>query len=364
MRISPTLFGYVLRIYLARVLIIFMILSGLFAIIDLLELLRRSSGKIDINFHIILQMNLLKLPALFQEMLPFVLLFAAMFTFWHLVRSVQLLVFFASGVSVWQFLLPILLCALVIGTLQITLFNPMAATFRGEYERLENRHLKNRENRLNIFKKDLWLRQGDANGQQIIHAKRALEMGMILEEVSVFVLTEKQGFKSRLVAERAFLKPNFWLLEDVRLSEMDGSLKIIDRYSLPTNFTLDKIQESFTSPATLSFWDLPTFIQTLENAGFNADAHRLRFHSLLATPLLFCAMVLIAATFSLRYYRQVHTGYLILAGLGCGFLLYFLTNIVHALGLSTELPVILAAWTPSIVSALLGVSALLHLEDG
>jgi lipopolysaccharide export system permease protein len=41
-----------------------------------------------------------------------------------------------------------------------------------------------------------------------------------------------------------------------------------------------------------------------------------------------------------------------------------MSNVVYALGLSSSIPVVLAAWTPAGVSMLLGVSTLLHLEDG
>ena len=48
----------------------------------------------------------------------------------------------------------------------------------------------------------------------------------------------------------------------------------------------------------------------------------------------------------------------------CGFILYFVTDVVYALGLSASLPVQLAAWAPAGVAALLGLSVLFHLEDG
>jgi len=44
--------------------------------------------------------------------------------------------------------------------------------------------------------------------------------------------------------------------------------------------------------------------------------------------------------------------------------LYFLTDVVLALGVSGGLPVILAAWAPAGVFTLLGLAMLLHLEDG
>ena len=47
-----------------------------------------------------------------------------------------------------------------------------------------------------------------------------------------------------------------------------------------------------------------------------------------------------------------------------GFVLYFFSDVVLALGLSDSIPVVLAAWTPSGVTLLLGLAMLLHLEDG
>jgi lipopolysaccharide export system permease protein len=114
----------------------------------------------------------------------------------------------------------------------------------------------------------------------------------------------------------------------------------------------------------MSFWTLPGFISLLEQSGFSAQRHRLQFNILLARPFLFCAMVLVAATFSLRMQRRGGATLMIVGGVAAGFILYFVSNIVFALGLSAKLPVLLAAWTPTGISLIFGVSMLLHLEDG
>jgi lipopolysaccharide export system permease protein len=41
-----------------------------------------------------------------------------------------------------------------------------------------------------------------------------------------------------------------------------------------------------------------------------------------------------------------------------------MSDVVFALGVSSAVPVTLAAWTPAGVSMLLGTTFLLHLEDG
>ncbi|MEK7246057.1 MAG: LPS export ABC transporter permease LptG, partial [Pseudomonadota bacterium] len=46
------------------------------------------------------------------------------------------------------------------------------------------------------------------------------------------------------------------------------------------------------------------------------------------------------------------------------FLVYFFSDVSLALGLSSGIPVALAAWTPAGIAGLIGAALLLHLEDG
>jgi lipopolysaccharide export system permease protein len=102
----------------------------------------------------------------------------------------------------------------------------------------------------------------------------------------------------------------------------------------------------------------------LEAGGFSGLRHRLYLHTQLAVPLLLIAMVLLAATFSLRPLRRGGAGISLVCGVATGFLLYFLSDLISALGVSGRLPIALAAWSPAVVSCLLGTAMLLHLEDG
>ncbi|MBM3524489.1 MAG: LptF/LptG family permease, partial [Alphaproteobacteria bacterium] len=164
--------------------------------------------------------------------------------------------------------------------------------------------------------------------------------------------------------KRAVLEPGAWVLTDALINLPDRTPRQEAVYRLPTDMTREQIQDAFAAPETISVWELPGFIRTLENAGFSARRHHLHLHRLLASPLLLVGMILIAATVSLRPPRR--SGGLIMVGLGlaAGFLLFFLSNLVAALGLSQAIPVHLAAWAPATVMSLLGVTLLLHQEDG
>ncbi len=79
---------------------------------------------------------------------------------------------------------------------------------------------------------------------------------------------------------------------------------------------------------------------------------------------MLCGMAFVAAAFSLRLPRRGGARLLVVAGVFTGFLFFFVSDIIYALGLSGSLPAQVAAWIPIGIIMLGGGATLLHLEDG
>jgi len=364
MRLLPTLSLYLARQFLLSFAAILLGLTVLVFVFESVELLRRATSKAQIPIGFILQLAVLKLPVTVQKMLPFAVLFGAMATFVRLTRSSELVVARSAGVSAWQFLFPTLAGGAFIGILTLGAFNPLAAAMASNYESLEAKFLRGRASLLAVSSTGFWLRQADTQGQSVIHALRVSQQGVELYDVIVFLYGGQDKFVGRIDARSARLEDGAWHLNDALITAPDRPPVRRVEHRLDTTLTLSQIQDSFASPQTLSFWAIPRFIQTLEDAGFSALRHRLHWHSLLSLPLLLVAMVLIAASFSLRLTRRGGTGLLVAGGAVLGFVFFFFSDVVLALGLSGSLPVPLAAWTPAGVMLLVGVATVLHLEDG
>jgi lipopolysaccharide export system permease protein len=363
LRLSPTLSNYIARQYAVWFMSFFLALVGVILLVSLVDLLDRLASK-DASLAVVFQMVILKLPYLSQEVMPFTILFAALTAFWRLTRSHELVVTRAAGISVWQVLFPVLGVAIVIGILSIMLLNPVASIMLGRFEQLEASYIHNQSSTLAVSRSGLWLRQADAGGQSVIHAQRVTQGSTVLHDVIVFRFEEEDRFVGRIDAARAELNPGYWRLYDAWRSKPGDKASFAPTVDMPTELTGSKIADSFAPPETISFWCLPGFIDLLEAAGFSALRHKLQLHRLFATPVLFAAMILLAATFSLRPQRKGRVGLVIASGVLVGFMLYFVSNFVFALGLSAKIPIVLAAWTPAGVSLMLGVAMLLHLEDG
>ncbi|HZU91157.1 MAG TPA: LptF/LptG family permease [Stellaceae bacterium] len=404
MPLARTLSAYIARQFLAWFCAVFAAMLLVAFLLNYLDLLRRGVSKAQATLGVLFEMAALKSPQTAQDILPFAILFGTMLAFWRLTRSNELVIARAAGVSVWQFLTPAVLVAFLIGLFSVTLFSPVGSLMETAYQRLESRILHEGSAQLLLSGAGLWLRQSDEAGNQIIiHADKVVSFGVParpkgsigargwaftpglrsqrsvgvkpggrpaggrhfrLAGVTLFFFNALPQVTSRIDARAAQLESGEWRIENGTRWLPDGPPESFARLLLPTDLTRRNIEESFAAPDTMSFWSLPGFIRLLQRSGFPTQRHRLYFDLLLVRPFLLSALVLVAAAFSLRSERRGGATMMIVGGVATGFLLYFLSDVVFALGLSAKVPVTLAAWTPTGVSLIFGASMLLHLEDG
>jgi lipopolysaccharide export system permease protein len=359
-----TLSRYLARTYGLNLLGMSAILLGIVLLFDTVELLRRAGKHGDVPLGTVLEMGLLKLPEMSAILMPFSVLFSALFTFWQLGRRQELVILRAAGVSVWQFLAPFLLVSATVGVLMVGLVNPLGSVFYSYFNTLEKKYLDRESATIAVFDEGLWLKQDTKDGYAILHSGDIEVPSWTLREVMVLFFNEREEFSGRIDAVSAALKPGNWLLQNVVETKQGENPKREKTFLLPTTLTTNQIEDSFSSPQTMGFWSLPSFIGTLESTGFDSTKLRIHFQSLLSQPLLYAAMVFLAACVALRPQRQGGTFLFIAGGVLIGFLMFFMSNFLLAMGGSHQIPVFLAAWSPALISSLTGIAVLLTLEDG
>jgi lipopolysaccharide export system permease protein len=337
---------------------------------DFIELLRRSISKPNATFAVVSEIAALRLPYIAMQVLPFAVLLGGMLCFWRLTRSSELVVARAAGVSAWEFLAAPTFCALLFGMVATTAVSPLSSAMFRRAEAMDDIYLKSGGGPLALSGGQLWLRQSDhvltPQGVAIIHAHGVQLHGKRLtaSRVSVFRLDSRDRLLSRIEASNAALGPGAWLLQNARVIRPEQMPEPPAMISLPTDLTVSRVQESFASPDTLSFWTLPDFIALLDRSGFSSIRHRLHFQALLALPLLCSTMALVAAGFSMRPARRGGVAKMIASGIATGFALFVVSKIAEEFGQTGALPVVLAAWVPAVSGTMLAVALLLHTEDG
>jgi lipopolysaccharide export system permease protein len=374
MTFTRTLTVYVSRRFAAMTVAMLAALAALVALFDLIELLRRAATRQDATFGLVAQIAALRLPFVAMQILPFAILLGGITAFWRLTRSSELVVARAAGVSAWGFLTGPVFVAVLLGVLATTIISPLSSAMFARAERLDAQYLRNTSGITALAGGRLWLRQSDPGlepqGVAILSGRPVpitdLKRGEAfrLDEVTLWRLSAEDQPLARVEAPSAVLERGHWVINDAVTFGTDRMPSPVRQLDLPTELTPARIQDSFASPDTLSFWALPDFIQVLEGAGFSAVRHRLQFQSLLALPLLAAAMALLSAGFSMRSSRRGGVGQMIGGGVAAGFALFVIDRVTAEFGEAGTLPVIFAAWAPAGAGFLLATALLLHLEDG
>jgi len=345
-------------------------ISLIILLVCFVELSRAFGGRSDVGLVDLLQLLLLQAPSIILLLLPFVFLFGVLAAFVTMNRRSELVAMRAAGVSAWRFIFPAAAMAFLIGIANVTALNPLAAALNGRFEDVKSAIAEGRAKPTAAGFSEIWLRQGDAHTQIVIHAREHdIQNGVVrLQGVSLFLQTvDAKGalrFSRRIEAAEARLERGYWRLKDVRESTPGAEPVRWDSLSIPSPLDRRTAMEKFAIKDAVGFWSLPATIQHADAAGFSPAPYELRFNQLLATPVMFAAMSVLAAAFSLRLARLGGLAGLALAGVALGFLVFFFDRLCAALGAAEVIPPILAGWAPSVLALLGGVILLCYTEDG
>src|SRR5690348_14740257 len=179
----------------------------LVALIDYIELMRRSADAPHVSAWLVAKTSLFRVPQVTERVMPFAVLVGAMSCYLNLSRRLELVVARSAGVSAWQFVTPALIVALALGVLATTVYNPIAAILHEHSKRLEVEIFGGaQESGLQATGSGYWVRQRSNDGQSIINASTSSEQGIRLGGVTVFTFDPAGRFEQRIEAKTAVLR--------------------------------------------------------------------------------------------------------------------------------------------------------------
>jgi lipopolysaccharide export system permease protein len=361
---SLTLARYFAWRFFVAVAGVFVGVYVLVAFVDYIDVMRHASDVPNAPTLELVLMSAYRVPQTMERLLPFSVLVGAMTCFFGLSRRMELVVARGAGMSVWQIIAPAMLVALFLGALGTAVYNPVSASLREASKRIESNIFGSHQTAFEGYDSGYWVRQRSPEGDSILNARQSQEQGLKLSTITVFTFAPTGEFKERIEAAEADLQPGAWRLKQARLYALDTPPQDFDSYLLPTKITREQVAENFAAPDTVGFWHLPTYIRSVEDTGFAATGYRLQYQILIARPFLLAAMILLAASVSLRAFRFGGVPQRILMGVAAGFALYVLSKVTEDLSKADLLYPLLAAWLPIATGGLSGLLVLLHEEDG
>jgi lipopolysaccharide export system permease protein len=362
--IFTTVGRYMAKRFVISIVGVFMLTLLLIFFVDFIEVLREGARRDDVGVGMLAIITLLRIPIFAELALPFAILIGTIGAFLSLSRTSELTIIRAAGLSVWQFLQPALTIAVLFGVLAVTVYNPVAAAMKAESERIQTKLFNTQKSFGTQRGSGAWLRQDGLDGPSVIHAKTAADRGLTLGGVTLLQFDPNNRFYEEVQANKAELRQGYWRLENAYIHSSGEAVKSYKEYFVSTYLSPAQVMDSLGSIETLSFWQLPSFISFAKKAGLPTDRYELQYQLFVARPILLAAMVLIAATCSLKAFRFGKIQTMVLTGLSGGFGFFIFSELSRKVGISGLVSVTVAAWGPALVALLLSVTILLHQEDG
>lgn len=364
MRGHATLSRYIGTKFVVGIVATMAICAMLIFMIDYVELLRLSGKFGAVPSTTLFRIALLRLPAYVEFLFGFAILVGSITALLQLNRKSELAVMRAGGMSVWQFLKPGIIVGLAFGVFGVAVYNPMAANGRADSEKLFAATFSSETNLLRAQGGGSWIRQDGADGESVLGAAAASNRGLTLTGVMIIAYDREGHFMERIDAGRAELKDGYWKLQDAWVSRLGQESEKFTTYLVSTYLTPDRVQDALGTVFSISFWDLPGLIEDAEKAKLSTERLRVQYESLLSRPLLCLAMVLLAATVSLRSFRSGGIQTMVTTGMFGGFGFFLLSEIARQIGIAGLAPAWVAAWLPIILVLIISTTVLLHQEDG
>jgi lipopolysaccharide export system permease protein len=361
---SHTLSTYIGKKFFFTFCAVFLTLLAVVYMFDTIELIRRA-GKVEaeVSMSVIFKMSWFKLPDVGQTLFSFAILFSSMITFWKLTRNHELIVARSFGLSVWQILSPVIMVTLVIGLLRVGMVQHFGAVMLKQYNHLQGDHLGKPRSKIRISSSGLWFKDSDDSYNWIVNAD-AISVDS-LRGVKVFYFDDSHNFIKRLDSEVAVLEEGKIRLENVWENYSDSS----DSLFFETKFMSSKIEASdleeiMIDDPQISVWNMPHYIHIVKNSGLDSNKIETNFFALLFQPILFIALVLLGVSFSLSSPRKGGVAKVIGIGICISFAVFFLNEVVIALGVGGKIATYIAPSIPAMIALLAGISILIKKEDG
>ncbi|MBU6339620.1 MAG: LptF/LptG family permease [Rickettsiales bacterium] len=366
---NPKISLYIANNFLARltqVLLGFSIMIFFINFIDAIEKVKDT----ETPFYVAIIMAFLQIPDFLNDVIPSLILFSAIITFFFLSSRSEITVMRSSGLSLWNILQPIILSAFFIGIAWITIFNDASIKMNKAFNEFEANYVKHEQRASVEPTAGIWIRQNNIENPDeeiIIQAKKIYQNDVEMNDITLWFFDKDGKFYKKIDAKKMVLRNDTWILEDLTLNDANAINKKLKEYlvktNLSANFIQQKVVNNFQNVKLFSIFELPDLISELQLSGFSSTKFKVYLQSLLSKPLLFVSMIMIACFFGINHIRNNNSILMIFLGIISGLLLYIISSILNALGSSNLVPIFASTWIITIICLSIGILLIYKKEN-
>ncbi|HSR50321.1 MAG TPA: LPS export ABC transporter permease LptG [Acidobacteriota bacterium] len=353
-RIARVIDLYVVRnflLYLAMTLAVTLALYYLFTFFDLLNDIFSN----NVTSGMVLEYFLFLMPQALTLLVPISVLIATLITFGVLQKTNQMVAFKSCGVSVYQVAFPVFALAVLISTVSY-LNQEYVLPYANQRQDNLRSVIKGRPAQTHYTPGRSWI---FGEGDRLYHYSYYDPDRDRFAELDIYELDISQNtLKSHTHARQASWDRDSqsWVLRDGWRLHFSGTVDQFEKFTA-TQVRLPEAPDYFEAgvaeSSKMTYGQLLTYIQDLQQGGFEVDDLKTELYTKLSFPLVPLIMILLGVPFAFTLGRKGAL-YGIAAGVLIGMIYWGAFGVFGVLGAGGLLAPLLAAWGPNLLFASLG----------
>jgi lipopolysaccharide export system permease protein len=333
-----------------------------FAAVTMIYLLAHFLGKLDdfikyrASLTLIGTLLLLRIPRVFYEVIPIVVLLATLITLALLARNHEITAMRSCGVALRRLVIPFFVVTIILAALALVTGEWAVPYANQKASYLTDTALKKRTPILALEKNRIWFRTGKdsfCNIQKVDPDKK------VLYHVTLYTFNQSFELVNRLDADQLSWDGRQWVTSNGTqwTFTLSGEIKQERTFKgpFPLQEPLEEIIDVEKSSREMGYAELRDYIKILKHDGYPTAAYEVDLHAKISYGVITLIMVLIGIPSALFASRRGGVATSIGISLVIGFLYWLGFSVGLSFGNAGLLPPLGAAWVANI---LFGVSAL------
>jgi LPS export ABC transporter permease LptG/LPS export ABC transporter permease LptF len=361
----PLIFDlYILRSFfywLALMLAGFIILSYAFTLFDLLPDMARNHA----SFPLLADYFLHLLPLTIYQLLPLAALVGTLITIGLLAKNNEVVAFKACGISLFRLALPLILAGILLSAGMFLLDDTFLPYANQRQDALRDQ-IKGRPAETYFQPAHQWIfgEHDKVFNYQFFDSDHNVFGGLNIFELDPATFQ----LRRRVYAGRAYWEPslNSWVLEGGWARDFSGATitsfvpfraETLDEFSETPAYFKREVRQYYQ----MNWWQLRSYIRSLQQAGFDTSRLSVEWHKKFAFPLITTIIMFLGIPFAFLVGTRGAMGGLATA-VGIGIVYWATAALFEALGAVGQLPPFLAGWAPDAIFAFLGLYFFLKMQ--
>ena len=350
---------YIVTIYIKSLLYVFLVMTSLGFLINLLTELDFFKN-IEVDSYYPIYLSLLNTPTITFEMFTFIFLIATQFFFIKLSNNSEIKTFKYSGLKNEQIITILATTTFLIGIFIIVIFYNFSSNLKNFYLLQKSNYTQDDKYLAVITKNGLWIKDYVNDNYLIINANK-IEKNYLIDTFITEFDNEFNIIKN-IKSKNINIENLIWELNEVEIFQNNSKEKL-SSITLNSNFNYHKIKSLFSNLSSLSFFELYELKNNYKTLNYSTTEVNIQIHKIISSPFYFVIVTILSSLIMFKSKRFSGMFAKITIGLFLSVIIYYINNFFHVLGNSEKIHFLISVWAPIVILGFINITMLRNINE-